>query len=324
MKNILKRILPIIDIILIPFLYLSAKILRSVRIAGVHRMPLSKKIFNKVGVFPIIDHYFEPLFNPKHIRHPLNTDRKLPGIDFNIEEQLKLINSFKFNNEILGLFNNKNNNNMLNYIDSGFANTPFKSGDAEFWYSILRLKKPKIIIEIGSGYSTLVAKKALSYNYSEEINNKCKHICIEPFQNKWLEKTGVTVIREKVEKLNYEPFLELDNNDILFIDSSHIIRPQGDVLFEYLDLLPRLKKGVIVHVHDIFTPRDYLHTWVVDRVRFWNEQYLLEAFLTLNTSWKIIAALNFLHHNYYEQLSKKCPFLSKDREPGSFYIQKIA
>ena len=74
--------------------------------------------------------------------------------------------------------------------------------------------------------------------------------------------------------------------DILFIGSSHVIRPQGDVLFEYLELLPTLKRGVIVHVHDIFSPRDYPQSWLLDEVRLWNEQYLLEAFLTDNEHWK--------------------------------------
>ncbi|WP_369410476.1 class I SAM-dependent methyltransferase [Pontibacter qinzhouensis] len=60
-------------------------------------------------------------------------------------------------------------------------------------------------------------------------------------------------------------FQQLEANDILFIDSSHIIRPQGDVLFEYLEVLPTLKSGVIVHVHDIFTPKDYLNEWVYNR-----------------------------------------------------------
>ena len=121
-----------------------------------------------------------------------------------------------------------------------------------------------------------------------------------------------------------EFFSELEENDILFIDSSHIIRPQGDVLFEYLELIPILNKGVIVHVHDIFSPKNYLREWLEDEVRFWNEQYLLEAFLSHNNTWKIIGALNYLHHNHYEKLKSVAPFLTPDREPGSFYIQRIA
>lgn len=102
------------------------------------------------------------------------------------------------------------------------------------------------------------------------------------------------------------------------------IRPQGDVLYAYLEILPILERGVIVHLHDIFSPRNYLKEWLVDEVKFWNEQYLLEAFLTHNRSWKIIGALNYLHHNHYEVLKSVAPFLTPNREPGSFYIQRVA
>ena len=97
----------------------------------------------------------------------------------------------------------------------------------------------------------------------------------------------------------------------------------GRVLFEYLELLPRLNKGVIVHVHDIFSPKNYPTNWLEDRVLFWNEQFLLEAFLSNNRDWKIIGALNLLHHKHYHELKAVAPFLTRDCEPGSFYMQKI-
>ena len=111
-------------------------------------------------------------------------------------------------------------------------------------------------------------------------------------------------------------FCDLEENDILFIDSSHMIRPEGDVLFEYLQILPSLKQGVIVHLHDIFSPRNYPHSWLVDDVKFWNEQYLLEAFLTHNASWKVIGALNFLHHNHHHELKQVAPFLVPEDGTG--------
>jgi hypothetical protein len=129
--------------------------------------------------------------------------------------------------------------------------------------------------------------------------------------------------RQKVENVGARFFSELQENDILFIDSSHVIRPQGDVLFEYLELIPILNKGVIVHVHDVFSPRDYLKEILVDKVRFWNEQYLLEAFLSQNNNWKIMGALNYLSHHHYEKLKLVAPFLTPDAEPNSFYIQNI-
>ena len=137
----------------------------------------------------------------------------------------------------------------------------------------------------------------------------------------WLETLDVTVIRNTLENCEIEIFDKLEANDLLFIDSSHIIRPQGDVLKEYLEIIPRLKSGVIIHVHDIFTPRDYLDEWIKENVWFWNEQYLLECLLSNTQRYEILAALNFLKHSNYSKLKKVCPYLDKNREPGSIYFK---
>lgn len=319
MKKFIKHNLPLIDIVLTPFVYFAAYLLKAIRKVGVRRMPFCKGILMRVGVFPIRNHYYEPLFDSRLLRHPLDQKRDLPGIDWNTDEQLHLLGDFVFNEELKDLPRGR-----IDELTFYINNDSFASGDAEYFYNLIRLKKPAKLIEIGSGNSTLMAIKAIKKNQDESPSYKCKHLCIEPYEMPWLEKTGVTVIRQRVEEVNPVVFSELEADDMLFIDSSHIIRPQGDVLFEYLELIPSLKTGVIVHVHDVFSPRDYLKEWVIDEVRFWNEQYLLEAFLTCNRDWKIIGALNYLHHNYYQNLKATCPFLTQDREPGSFYIQKTA
>jgi hypothetical protein len=135
---------------------------------------------------------------------------------------------------------------------------------------------------------------------------------------------GINLLEKKAEDIDPVLFMNLEANDILFIDTSHIIRPQGDVVFLYLEILPQLKKGVFVHIHDIFTPRDYPDRWIIEENRLWNEQYLLEAFITMNKDFRIIGALNYLMHNFNEQLSGKLPVLAneKEREPGSFWMMK--
>lgn len=318
LDNFIFKLIPSIDIFLTPFVYFFGIIFKKIRKIGVHKFPRCKKIFMNIGVFPIIDHYFEPLFDAKKLRHPLSDNRILPGINWNVDEQLNILSQFSFNNEIIDLPTSKPEKTEF-YINNG----AFISGDAEYWYNLIRLKKPKTIIEIGSGHSTLMAIKAVTKNGEADSSYQCNIICIEPYEKPWLENLNVSVIRERVETIAIDFFLQLQQDDILFIDSSHIIRPQGDVLFEYLEVLPSLNKGVIVHIHDIFSPKDYLKQWVFDEVKLWNEQYLLEAFLTHNSDWKIIGALNFLHHNYFDSLKDKCRYLEKEREPGSFYIQKI-
>lgn len=319
MKELILKLLPFADMILVPFVYPAAWLLKNIRRTGVHRLPFCKSALMTVGVFPIRNHYYEPQFDNRNPKPDFSQDRNLPGIYWNISGQLKMLERFKFSEELTDIPQEKPGT-----LQFYFNNGAFESGDAEYWYQLIRTIKPRKIFEVGSGNSTLMAIKAICRNNEDDPNYKCKHICIEPYETIWLEDAGVSVVRKKVEEVELSFFSELRENDILFIDSSHIIRPQGDVLFEYLELLPSLNKGVIVHIHDIFSPKNYLRPWLVDEVRFWNEQYLLEAFLTHNNSWTILGALNYLHHNHHENLKSVSPYLTTEREPGSFYIKKIA
>jgi len=317
MKKIIIQLLPILDFLLVPFVYFAAWLMKSVRIAGVHRLPCCKNALMSVGVFPIRDHYYEPQFDNRTPSPAFFEDRNLAGIAWNVSGQLELLEKFSFSSELKDIPYEKPNT-LGFYLDNG----AFKSGDAEYWYQIIRTIKPNRIFEIGSGNSTLMAIDAINKNREIDSLYQCEHVCIEPYEMPWLEKTGVSVVRKKVEDVELSFFSQLQENDILFIDSSHIIRPQGDVLFEYLEIFPSLNTGVIVHIHDIFSPKNYLTHWLQGDIKFWNEQYLLEAFLTHNNSWEIIGALNYLHHNHYDKLKLVAPFLSPEREPGSFYIQK--
>ncbi|MBT3634765.1 MAG: class I SAM-dependent methyltransferase [Candidatus Marinimicrobia bacterium] len=318
MKKWINKNLKILDLLLAPLVFLAAWLLKNIRRAGVQSLPRCKSVLMKIGVFPIRRHYYEPQFDHRFPKPDFSQDRNLSGIDWNVSGQLEVLEKLTFSNELSDIPKEKSKS-LEFYMNNG----TFQSGDAEYWYQLIRTVKPKRIFEIGSGNSTLMAINALSKNYDDDPEYKCDHICIEPYEMPWLEEAGVSLVRKKVEDVELSFFSKLQENDILFIDSSHIIRPQGDVLFEYLELLPSLNEGVIVHIHDIFSPKNYPGKWLQDDVLFWNEQYLLEAFLSHNTSWKIIGALNFLLHNHYEKLKSVAPFLTTGREPGSFYIQKI-
>lgn len=286
---------------------------------GYHRTKINRALLKKIGVYPIIDHFYEPLFNDVHLKKSLRDDRALPGIDFNEKEQLALLNKFRFEEELLTFPLEKDTGGY--YYHNGW----FEAGDAEYLYNIIRLLKPKRIIEVGGGWSTLIATAAVKRNRHEISSYSCEYTCIEPYSNPWLEKENICVIRRPVESVDKELFSSLEHNDILFIDSSHIIRPQGDVLYLYLEILPSIKPGVMVHIHDIFTPKDYISEWIQDQGLFWNEQYLLEAFLSQNKEYEIVGALNFLKHKYWKEIAAKCPILQSEPmyEPRSFWIRKL-
>ena len=271
----------------------------------------------RLKVYPILDRYYEPLFNPIHLRKDLSDDRDLPGLDLNEGRQLNLLKSLIYRQELIDM-NWQGKPPAL--TDFSLENPSILAGDAEFLYQFIRYTRPTRMIEIGSGHSTKIARLALKQNEDKD-GVQCKHTCIEPYEMPWLEELDVQIIRKKVEECPMSFFEELESGDLLFIDSSHMIRPQGDVLFEYLEILPRLKSGVNIHIHDIFTPKDYLRKWIVEDVKFWNEQYLMEALLTHSSKFTVIAALNFLSHNHPDALKSVCPYLTTNHEPGSFYIR---
>ena len=321
MERLKAMLAPLLDVLLAPVTFLAAHILSLTRRLGIARMPVSRKILHLVGVFPIRDHYYEPLFRTDRLRKTPGEDRDLPGIDLNAAEQLRLLDRFDFAEE-LSAFPTEGTSKL----EFHYHNNAFESGDAEYLYSIIRLFKPKRIVEVGAGASTLMVRNAIARNKDEQPNYTCKHLCIEPYEREWLEEIGVELIRKPVEQGDREIFAELNENDILLIDSSHVIRPQGDVLTECLEILPSLSKGVLIHVHDIFTPRDYPKEWLLDEVRLWNEQYLLEAFLSFNDHFEIIGALNYLAHHHADKLAAKCPIFAAEREwrePSSLWMRKV-
>jgi hypothetical protein len=202
---------PVLDILLSPFTLLSSMLLFVIRKIRVSNMPVSKKIFKTVGVFPITDHYYEPLFDDRKLKLPLDKDRSLPGINWNNEIQLALLEKFDYQEELSNIPWDK-----VNELSFYFNNPSLGPGDAEYLYCMIRHFKPSRIIEIGSGYSTLMAKKAIENNKTESSLYKCEQICIEPYEMPWLEKTGVQVIRKLVEDVDVAFFSSLQKNDILF------------------------------------------------------------------------------------------------------------
>lgn len=282
------------------------------------RGPISRALLDHFNIAVLRHHYYEPVVFQGDLYKSLDLERTLPGLKLDEARQLELIHQFHYRDELLNIPTNKVTPDKF-----GYNNGSYESGDAELLYDIIRHYKPKRIIEIGSGQSTLMAKIALSRN-SAEGSQECLHVCIEPYEQPWLESKEVNVIRKRVEFCDKSIFDTLEENDILFIDSSHIIRPQGDILYEYLEIIPVLKKGVLIHVHDIFTPRDYPRSWIVDDRRLWNEQYLLEAFLSFNSNFRILLAANWLNNNHFEKLTEACPVLMQQqgKQPGAFWFTR--
>ena len=310
-----KYLIKIYDIIIATTIFFIKSIFINFRKRGAENLPITSKFLKKIGLYPIINHYYDPKFEYSNDEKKIYLNRNLKSINLNEQNQLKFLENLNFNNELIELNLNKGSKKFNFY----FRNGSFEEGDAEIYYQIIRHFKPKKIIEVGSGHSTLIAMEAIQKNKDFKVDTSIK--CIEPFENKWLENLNLEIIRKPLEQISLNWNEELNENDIFFLDSSHIIRPDGDVIKFYLEILPNLKSGVIVHIHDIFTPKNYLANWTFDKVRLWNEQYLLEGILANSEKYKILLSLNYLKNNHYKNLANKCPYLESSSEPGSIYLK---
>jgi hypothetical protein len=200
------------------------------------------------------------------------------------------------------------------YFNAGM----FGGTDALALYCMIRHFRPNTVIEIGSGISSLVTAQAARKNGNTRL------ICIEPYPNDLLRSgfPGLTqLLVQPVQAVALEQFEQLGENDILFIDSSHVVRIGSDVNYLFLEILPRLRPGVIVHVHDIFLPAEYRRDWVMDDLRFWNEQYLLQAFLIFSSGFEVLFANSYLGHYYHGELQAAFPN-SPWWGGGSFWMRR--
>jgi Methyltransferase domain len=226
---------------------------------------------------------------------------KLTGIKMNDELQLMFLMEIfpKFQEEYDQIPIHSTNPKEF-YLDNGV----FGGTDALALYCMIRHFQPNKIIEVGSGFSSLLSANALLKNGHGSL------ICIEPNPRSFLAEGfgGLTkLITKKVEDVEPEVFQTLNANDILFIDSSHVVKIASDVNFLFLQVIPELNPGVIVHVHDIFLPKEYRREFVEDRLNFWTEQYLLQAFLSFNSEFEILLCNSYLEGKYIDELMKTFP-----------------
>jgi hypothetical protein len=241
-------------------------------------------------------HYYEPIPDFRAITAAQLEARRVPAsIDFNLEAQAALIADLAARCAA-----------ELRAIAAAgafpFENEYFAGRDAAVYYALVRKLRPKRVVEIGAGYSTRIVALALAEN--EREGSPGTLAVIEPYPEPRLTESGVKMDLhvKPVEKVDPSLFATLRAGDILFIDSSHAVRTGGDVVFEFLDLLPRIPAGVWIHVHDIFFPFDYPAAWVLERRVAWNEQYLLEAFLAFNREFEPKLCVHWLETDYPDRM----------------------
>jgi hypothetical protein len=256
-------------------------------------------------------------------------ESELPGIEMASDKQLRLLHSLKFafKEEYDAFPRYRASDRHRFHLGNGW----FEKVDAEIYYSLIRHWKPKRIIEVGSGVTTILAAEAILRNQEDNPDYRCQFVAIEPFPvriDRDYLPPEFQLIQESLEDVPLDRLIALDAGDFLFIDSSHVCRINSDVHYEIAEILPRLKRGVIIHFHDIFLPYEYPRVWVMEDKRFLNEQYMLQAFLAFNDAFEVLWGSYHMARKYPDQVAGAFASFSDDISgpgrflPGSFWIRR--
>jgi hypothetical protein len=247
-----------------------------------------------------------------------NTSNTVPGIDLNEDEQLRLVN------DLIPLYKNipftaQRKQNLYYFFERG----SYSYSDAIFLHLMLRHLAPSNVIEVGSGSSSCVM---LDTN-RHYLNNKMSLTFIDPFPNKMpsipKDSHGHTcLIPHRVQDVETELFQTLGENDILFIDSTHVAKVGSDVNDIFFRILPSLRSGVHIHFHDIFFPFEYPKNWVMSQGRYWNEIYVLRSFLQYNYGFKIVLMNTFISKVHTNIIRDHLPLCLKNHG-GSIWLRKL-
>lgn len=243
---------------------------------------------------------------------------ELPGIDLGSERQWALLEALRPLLETGGLADEPAGGRRY-----GFTNPSFGPGDAVVLQALMRHLRPRRIVEVGSGHSS-----ALMLDVDEfHLGRSVEFTFLEPYPDllKSLMKPGdpTWVIRQQIaQEADLEPFRTLAANDILFIDSTHVLKAGSDVARLLFDVLPVLAPGVVIHVHDIFWPFEYPSTWL-DEGRAWNEAYALRAFLQYNRCFSIMLFTNYLVHRDRGWFERNAPTVLRN-VGGSIWLRRDA
>jgi predicted O-methyltransferase YrrM len=270
-------------------------------------------------------HYYNPQVDPKAIEafsdQVFDTSKKsVHGIDFREQAQLELLDELlPYYKEVP--FPVEQTPGFRYFLGNGI----FSYSDGIFLYMLMRHFRPKRIIEVGSGHSS-----AVMIDTNERfLDNGVSLTFIEPYPERLYsllkdsDKTKNRIYELPIQQVPLNTFAELEAGDFLFVDSSHVSKTGSDVNFIFFEVLPRLKSGVIIHFHDVFTPMEYPKSWVMKKDSWFgfNEIYILRAFLMYNPDFEIIMFNTFLEEHHENWFQKNMP-LCLENKGGSIWLRK--
>jgi len=299
------------------------------------------RMFQRVGITVSPNHYYWPVPDFRELEaRKWPTEEEPVGVDLAFERQLEFLRTVvpQYQAEW------KTYTSPFFSVSYSFNNGFFESVDAEIAYCLVRHFKPRRIVEVGGGYSSRVMAAALDQNLKLD-GVRGELVTIDPYPDRFPQKAlsdRVHLIQQTIQNVDMDVFLSLQSGDFLFLDSSHVVGIGSDVVREYLEIVPRVADGVIIHAHDIFIPGDYPRDAVLHNLAFWSEQYLLQALLMFNPQFEVLWGSSYMQsranteleeafpnwaHSYKTMAPVKRRFIpTRDGDrvwPSSFWMRKI-
>jgi predicted O-methyltransferase YrrM len=271
-------------------------------------------------------HYYSPIQDVSLLEQPPERERiwpaephPMPGIEWREQEQLELCSTVFAGQE------------PMQFPDEPAGDVPeyerrsprYPAVDAWVLQAVLRHLRPARVIEVGAGYSSLVTARV----NREFLDGAMRFTAIDPYPLEFLEAgvPGLSELRkERVQDTPLDLYDQLGENDVLFIDTSHTVKTGGDVPWIFNQVLPRLRPGVVVHLHDIFLPWDYPEEWVFQG-KGWNEQYLAQSFLVWNSAFEVMFATHWMIRRHWDELVRAFPGMTVEdqRDSSALWIRRV-
>jgi hypothetical protein len=268
-------------------------------------------------------HFFSP------IADPVEADRHIAGLE--AKPIPFSLSGIRIDREKM----TQNWNTLLPFLDNipfsqliepgfryAFENPSYSWGDGSILYAMLRSHQPRRVIEVGSGWSS-----ACSLDTADRyFQNECEFTFVDPYPQLLKSLMGpltknVRVIEMPIQQVSLSAFEALEAGDVLFLDSTHVLRTGSDVCFELFEVLPRLASGVLVHFHDMFWPFEYPRLWAVNENRSWNELYAVRALLTNNDDWEIIFFNDYFAKTERQLIASSYPAFLRN-SGGALWLQR--
>jgi hypothetical protein len=268
-------------------------------------------------------HFYSPIVDPEESSRDAgriwSTEKSLHGVDLNPASHYHLLHNV-FPKLIDGYdypTTGPSDATLGHFYD---FNGQFERQDPRVAFCLLKMIRPRRIVEVGSGYSSLLM---MDVN-QRFLDSKVAITCIEPYPRPFLKLAhasgSIALIENRMQTVDESVFTTLMDGDVLFIDSSHVSKTGSDVNRLILEILPILTPGVYIHFHDIFLPFDYPQSWVCEHGFSWNEQYMLQAFLTFNPHFSIVYGSAIARRCYPDDLKA---FLGENpMEGGSLWLRR--